>query len=113
MVLHSSKLSYLPSFYFNHDLPQGYIIDPTGSTVDTLAPSTRDILGLTGYEDISSATIDTSRIWFIIYQTSIDEYTSQGETNHPQLTYLESEFNLESVKKQDDIVVYLFSKNKP
>ncbi len=113
MVLHSSKLSYLPSLYFNHDLPQGYIIDPPGSTVDTLAPSTRDILGLTGYEDISSATIDTSRIWFIIYQTSIDEYTSQGETNHPQLTYLESEFNLESVKKQDDIVVYLFSKNKP
>ncbi len=113
IVLHSSKLSYLPSFYFNRDLPQGYIIDPPGSTVDTLAPSTRDILGLTGYEDIKSATADSSRVWFIIYQASIDEYTTQGSTNHPHLEYLESELTLVSVEKQDDITVYLFSKNKP
>lgn len=113
VVIHSSKLSYLPFFYFNRDLPQGYIIDPPGSSVDTLAPSTRNILGLTGYEDIASATVDSSRVWFIIYQTSINEYTSQGSTNHPHLAYLESEFNLESVEKQDDIAVYLFSKNKP
>ena len=113
IVLHSSKLSYLPSFYFNRDLPQGYIIDPPGSTVDTLAPSTRDILGLTGYEDIKSATADSSRVWFIIYEASIDEYTSQGSANHPHLEYLESELTLVSVERQDDITVYLFRKNKP
>lgn len=113
IVIHSSKLSYLPSFYFNPNLSQGYIIDPPGSTVDTLAPSTRDILGLTGYENIDSATEDSFRIWFIIYQASIDEYTSQGSANHPHLAYLESEFNLESVEKQDDVSVYLFTKNKP
>ena len=113
VVIHSSKLSYLPSFYFDSNLPQGYIIDPPGSTVDTLAPATRDILSLTGYKDIASATSNSSRIWLIIYQASIDEYTSQGSANHPHLAYLESEFALESMQKQNDIIVYLFSKKKP
>lgn len=110
MVIHSSKLSYLPSLYFNSDLPQGYIIDPPGTTVDTLAPATREILGLTGYEDASTATKNFSRVWFIIYQRSIDEYTENGNVNHPHLEYLDSEFTFQSVKKQDDITIYLYSR---
>jgi len=113
LVLHSSKLSYLPSLYFNPALQQGYIIDPPGTSVDTLAPATREVLGLTEYEDISSATANFSRVWFIIYQKSIDEYTSNGYSNHPDLEYLDSEFTLRSMEKRDGINIYLYSRNEP
>lgn len=113
MIIHSSKLSYLPSLYFNPDLPQGYIIDPPGAAVDTLAMATREVLSLTEYNDIVSATENPYRVWFIIYQRSIDEYTGQGYANHPHLEYLKSKFTLQSMEKQGDIAIYLFSRNKP
>ncbi|MBK8781784.1 MAG: glycosyltransferase family 39 protein [Anaerolineales bacterium] len=113
VVIHSSKLSYLPSLYFNSGLPQGYIIDPPGTTVDTLAPATQEILNLTEYEDISTATANFFRIWFIIYQKSIDEYTEGEYSNHPHLEYLDSQFTLQSIKKQDGITIYLYSRISP
>ncbi|MFN8382719.1 MAG: glycosyltransferase family 39 protein [Anaerolineales bacterium] len=113
VVIHSNKLSYLPSLYFNNELPQAYIIDTPGSAIDTLAPATREVLGLTEYKDIASATERPLRIWFIIYQESIDEYIANGDINHPHLKYLESELTLLSIKRQGDLNIYLFSKDNP
>jgi uncharacterized membrane protein len=111
MVIHSSKLSYLPSLYFSPNLRQAYIIDPPGSSVDTLAPATREVMGLTEYKDIIAAAGNSSRVWFVLYQRSIEEYADQGYENHPHLQYLESEFTLQSVEKQGEINIYLFSRN--
>jgi mannosyltransferase len=110
VIIHSSKLSYLPSLYFDRTLPQGFIADPVNSSVDTLSPATQKILNLQSFEDIESGTENDSRVWFIIYQQSVDEFTSQGYETHPHLEYLDKHFELESVEEWDDIRVYLYKK---
>ncbi|HNN13985.1 MAG TPA: glycosyltransferase family 39 protein [Anaerolineales bacterium] len=112
LILHSSKLSYLPAFYDDPTLPQGFILDAPGSNVDTLAPATRQIFGLTSYATIAEATQTTPRIWFIIFQNSIDEYTASGETSHPQLEYLNSQFTLVSVENWGGLRLYQFEKKR-
>lgn len=112
-VIHSSKLSYLPSFYFDQNLAQGYIIDPLGSNVDTLSPATSDILKLNSYEDLEKAIVNASRVWFIIYKNSIDEYTLAGNKIHPHLEYLDNNFKLKSIENWDDVRLYLYVRNAP
>lgn len=109
-IIHSSKLSYLPSFYFDRALPQSYITDPSGSSTDTLSPFTREVLHLTGNENIESATSAADRIWFIIFQQSVDEFVSKGYKTHPHLEYLERHFELEFIEQWDDLRVYHYAR---
>ncbi len=111
VIIHSSKLSYLPSFYFNRGLPQSYLIDPPGSSTDTLSPATRKILHLTDKENIESAAADAARIWFIIYQQSEAELEAQGYKTHPQIEYLNQRLIFKSVEVWGDIKVYLYQKS--
>jgi hypothetical protein len=113
VIIHSSKLSYLPSFYFDQNLSQGYIIDSPGSNVDTLSPATRDILKLNPYEDLEKATVNASRIWFIIYKNSIDEYILAGDKTHPHLEYLDNNFRLNSTESWGDLRLYLYTRDTP
>jgi len=113
MIVHSNKLSYLPALYFDPETPQGYITDPSGSTIDTLAPATQEILHTQGYNDIKTATMDKGRIWFIIYQQSIDEFRSQGFQTHPDLEYLNTNFILTSIEIFDDVRLYIYTRKAP
>jgi 4-amino-4-deoxy-L-arabinose transferase-like glycosyltransferase len=108
IVIHSNKLTYLPSFYFDRELPQSYLVDPPGSSTDTLSPATRRILHLTDRDSIETATMDTTRVWYIIYQQSIDEFIAQGSKTYPDLEYLTKEFKLEKVEKWGDLRLYLY-----
>ncbi len=110
VIIHSSKLSYLPSFYFDQEIQQGFIIDPPNSSVDSLAPATREILNVNEAENIEKGTVHASRIWFVIYQQSIGELKSQGYQTHPQLEYLDQHFKLESFETWDDLKVYLYKR---
>lgn len=112
IVVHSSKLSYLPSLYTNPNMSQGYIIDPPGSTVDTLAPATREVLQVVDFENIISATADAHRIWFIIYQKSLDEFRQAGQP-HPHIQYLNDNFKLESIEEWDGLRLYIYNRNVP
>jgi mannosyltransferase len=109
IVVHSNKLSYLPAFYFDPEASQVYIADTSGSSTDTLAPATQEILHVQSYNDMQTVTKDKNRVWFIIYQQSIDEFTAQGYKNHPQLEYLEQNFTLQKIEKWDDLRLYLYS----
>jgi mannosyltransferase len=113
VIIHSNKLTYLPSFYFDRELPQSYLIDPPGSATDTLSPVTRKILHLTGQKNMETASADTTRIWFIIHQQSIDEFTAQGYKTHPQLEYLNANFALTSTEYLNDIRLYLYTRRSP
>lgn len=113
IIVHSNKLSYLPAFYFDPEMPQGYIADTSGSTTDTLSPATQEILQLQAYNDIQTATMDKTRIWFIIYQQSIDEFTLQGYETHPHLEYLDNHFKLKSIESWNDVRLYLYIRNTP
>lgn len=93
-------------------MPQAYIIDPPGAGTDTLAPATREILGLTEYQQIAAATENFSRIWFIIYQKSIDEYIDLRYPNHPHLEYLDLKFALQSTVKQNDVIILLYTRDE-
>jgi uncharacterized membrane protein len=110
IIIHSSKLSYLPSYFFSSELPQGYIIDPPQSSTDTLAPATREILGLQDYASIEQATENASRIWFLIFKKSIDEFMSMGHENHPDLEYLNSHFKFENKEQWDEMLIFLYEK---
>jgi 4-amino-4-deoxy-L-arabinose transferase-like glycosyltransferase len=111
VIIHSSKLSYLPSFYFGQNIPQGFIVDPLNSNVDTLAPATREILKLNEIKNLEKGTVGASRVWYIVYQKSIDEFKQAGKT-HPQLEYLNNNFALKSIESWDDIKLYLYIRNK-
>lgn len=108
MIIHSTKLSYLPMLYHTPALPQGFIIDPPGSSVDTLAPSTREVLNLREFKDIEEASSTAPRLWFIAYRDSIEEYTAQGYETHPHLEYLNENFILQQSRRWNDVVLYLY-----
>ncbi len=109
VIVHSSKLSLLPAAYFDESLAQTYLADPPNSGVDTLAPATQKILGLIAQPDLASATDAKRRVWFVVYQESLDEYAA-AQTPHPQLDYLAENFNFQSVENWGDLRVYLYQK---
>ncbi len=110
VVIHSSKLSYLPSLYYDRSLPQGFILDPANSSVDTLSPVTQNILNLQSFENIEDGTANATRVWFVIYQQSLDEY-KQAEQTHPHLEYLSQNFELESIEAWNDLRIDLLQKS--
>jgi 4-amino-4-deoxy-L-arabinose transferase-like glycosyltransferase len=109
VIVHSSKLSFLPTAYFDRDLPARYIADPTGSGVDTLARSTQQVLGLEASTDMFSAVGNARRVWFVIFDESNQEYVRAGYPGHPHLTWLMLRYGSVELLRWDDLDVYLFS----
>jgi 4-amino-4-deoxy-L-arabinose transferase-like glycosyltransferase len=112
VIIHSSKLSMLPSVYYDRTLPQTYAADPPGSSVDTLAPATQQVLGLEAQPDIASAVGDAKRVWFVIFDQSNQEYIQAGYPRHPQLTWLMENYSQIEIEHWGDLQVYLFSKTQ-
>ena len=110
VVVHSNKLSMLPSVYYDRQLAQTFVGDPPGSSVDTLAPATQQVLGLKAEADIQAATGDARRVWFILFKESNQEYIDAGKSMHPQLAWLMQNYSLLNEKDWGDLQVYLFSK---
>jgi 4-amino-4-deoxy-L-arabinose transferase-like glycosyltransferase len=110
VIIHSNKLTFIPAIYYDSQLPQEFIGDPPGSRVDTLAPATQEVLGIQGQTDIETAIEGAERIWYIIYQRSLDEYRAGGLSVHPDIQYLNSKYTLESQETWDGLQVYLYSK---
>lgn len=110
VIIHSSKLSMLPSVYYNRNLAQTYVSDPPGSSVDTLAPATQQVLSLEAKADIASAAGNAKRIWFIIFEQSNQEYVQAGYPMHPQLAWLMDHYSQVEVQHWGDLRVYLFLK---
>ena len=110
VVIHSNKLSMLPSVYYDRTLPQSYIADPPGSGQDTLAPSTQQVLGLEAKTDIRSAAGGAERVWFVIFDRSIQEYVRAGYSTHPDIGWLMAHYSQIQVDAWGDLRVFLFSK---
>jgi uncharacterized membrane protein len=113
IIIHSNKLTYLPSFYFNRELPQIYISDPVGSSIDTLSPATQKILHLNNQETIVTASKNAHRVWYIIQKQSLDEFISHGYETHPDIKYLNTNFTLTSTEDLNSIRLYLFTRRPP
>ena len=111
-IVHSSKLSMLPSIYFDRSLPETFVADPPGTAVDTLAPATQEVIGVRSVPDIQSAAGDAPRIWYIIFDESNREYLQAGYPRHPDLTWLMQRYRLLEISHVGDLSVYLFSKSQ-
>jgi hypothetical protein len=110
VIVHSNKLSLLPSVYFDRTLSQIYIADPPGSSTDTLAKSTQEVLGVNSVENIQMATFQTKDVWLVIFKKSIQESRAMGLDTHPHLQYLEQNFERVSVETLDDLQVFHYRK---
>lgn len=109
VIVHSNKLSMLPAMLFDRDLPQLFIGDEPGSPADTLAAATQQVLQVKAETGIESATQNAKQVRYIIYTRSIAEYKAMGHRNHPDLEYLDSNYNLQSVENWDGLQVFLYT----
>lgn len=110
VIIHSNKLTFLPAIYYDQDLSQTFIGDVPGSRADSLAPATQEVLGVQGQADIETAIGNAERIWYIIYQRSLDEYRAGGYATHPDIEYLTLHYTLELRETWDGLQVYLYSR---
>lgn len=110
VIVHANKLSILPAILFDRKLPQSFIGDEPGSRVDTLASATQKVLEIKSESDIQSATSNAKRVWYIIYQRSIEEYKAGGAPTHPDIEYLDSQYNLKSAETWHGLRVLLYTK---
>jgi uncharacterized membrane protein len=103
VIVHSNKLTFLPTHYYDRSLPQTYIADEPGSPADTLAYPTQQALGLFATPDIATATVGHERVWFVIFRHAIDEYRTAGYADHPHRVWLEQHYTLVSVTSFGDL----------
>jgi len=96
-LLHSNKLTALPSEYYAPDLDQKFLADPPGSGSDTLAPATQRQLGLIAQPDTRTAIGEAPGVWFLIFPREIAEYAALGAPEHPALAWLTATFSDDSV----------------
>jgi hypothetical protein len=108
LIIHSNKLTLLPAVYFDRTLPQIYIADPPGSSTDTLAKATQEVLGVTSVRNIELATQQAEELWLVIFERSIQESRSMGMNTHPHLQFLEQNFERVSVEAWDGLQVFHF-----
>ena len=106
VVVHSNKLTFFPSYYYDRSLPQTFIADEPGSPSDSLAYPTQQALGLFAAPDVAAATRGHERVWFVIFRRAVDEYRAAGHPDHPQRVWLEQHYKLVSVTSFNDLDVY-------
>jgi hypothetical protein len=106
VVVHSNKLSFLPTFYYDRSLPQEFVADEPGSASDTLAYPTQQALGLFAVPDVATATLGHERVWFVVFRRAVEEYQAAGYEDHPQRIWLEQYYTLVSVNSFNDLDIY-------
>ncbi len=106
VILHSSKLSVLPAIYYDRALEQGFIADPPGSNVDTLAPATQQVLGIRAADSLEAATAHAQRVWFVIFEKSILEVELISEGQHPHIIWLDQHFHLQNTENWGPLILY-------
>lgn len=107
-IVHDNKLSFFPMHYYDRTLAQAFLADPPGAGSDTLAYPTQQTLQLYA-SSFETVTLGKSRVWFVIFQTAIDEAAREGRA-HANLTWMKQQFRLVSHERFNDLNVYLFER---
>jgi mannosyltransferase len=108
IVVHDNKLSYFPALYYAPNLPQVFLPDVPGSPNDTLAPASQAAMGIYPAADLPSAVAGKTRIYFVVYQITLQEY-EQVNQNHPQLEWLQTNFQQVDYIFFNDLEIYVFT----
>jgi mannosyltransferase len=110
VIIHSNKLTFLPTYYYDRSLPQEFIGDEPGSPSDTLAYPTQQALGLFSIPDIATAAGGHDRVWLVIFDRAIDEYRLAGYATHPHLIWLDSSYVRVGQMTWGDLHLFLYEK---
>lgn len=106
-IVHDSKLSFFPSHYYDRTLPQEYIGDVPGSSTDTLALPTQEVLGLLARPDMAHTVGNSERVWFVVFQRALDESRELGVEN-PSKAWLDARYRLSNSVHYNDLNIYLY-----
>jgi uncharacterized membrane protein len=80
LILHDNKLSFFPMRFYDRALPQQFLADPPGSSNDTFARGSQEAMKLFPVE-LDEAIEGRARVWFVIFQTAIDEAAQEGRAH--------------------------------
>lgn len=107
-IVHSNKLTFLPTHYYDRSLPQAFIGDKPGSPSDTLAYPTQQALGLFATPRIEAAASGHGRVLWIVFRRELDEYRQASYAEHPQLAWLRQHYLPGTVTAFGDLELYEF-----
>jgi len=111
-VVHSNKLTFLPTHYHDRTLPQSFIADEPGSPSDTLAQATQQALGIAATADLETAVGDRERVFLLLFEQAREEFTATGR-EHPHLQWLQSHYRPADVHASGDLLIYEFAASSP
>ena len=107
-IVHSNKLTFLPTHYYDRSLPQAFIGDEPGSPSDTLAYPTQQALALFATEGIETAASGHGRVLWIVFRPELEEYRQAGYAEHPQLAWLQEHYLPGTVTSFGDMELHEF-----
>lgn len=114
IVVHMNKLSALPMVYYGRDLDQRFIGDAPGSSEDTLALPTQEVLNLLADGCIQSASRDAETVWFVVFARVAEQYESAGRTDlADSFTWLDENFTFDQEYSFNDLNVYRYRDGDP
>ncbi len=94
VILHSNKITAIPSVYYEPDLTHEYLRDPPQSGSDTLARPTQQVLGLYASNNLKDAIGEAQGVWFVFFPAEVEQYRAEGFPEHPALSGLQKSFRL-------------------
>lgn len=106
LILHDNKLSFFPMHFYDRTLPQAFLADPPGSSNDTLARGSQEAMQLFPIE-FDEAMRGRARVWFVIFQTAIDEAAQEGRA-HGNLSRLDALRQRVEVTAFGDLRIYRY-----
>jgi mannosyltransferase len=113
VIVHMNKVSALPMIYYDRELMQSYIADIQGSSEDTLALPTQEVLNIMGEACIAQAVTDADNVWFVVFERVAQQYEAVGRTDlSDAIGWLDEQFTLENLYEFNDLQVYHYSDGK-
>ncbi|MGD2251916.1 MAG: glycosyltransferase family 39 protein [Anaerolineales bacterium] len=110
IILHSNKLTAIPSVYYEPGLDHKYLADPPFSGSDTLAPATQEVLELPASPDPQTAVGEAERVFFIMFEREPAEYQALGYAKHPHLQWLGRNYPSVEQSRWGELLLFVFAK---
>jgi len=107
VIVHENKLSFFPSYFYDRKMAQEYVGDMPGSSTDTLALPTQEVLGLLAQPGVQHAVDDAQRVWFVVFQRALDE-AAELETENPSKAWLDAHYHLADTAAFADLRILLY-----
>jgi hypothetical protein len=111
-VIHTSKLTYFPMYYYTPDAAGKFLADPPGSAQDTLAEPTQQALEIFDTDTITVAVGEADLVWLVYFTREIEEASAAGEES-PALSWIEDRFELVEQTFFNDLVIAQYQRSHP